>query len=77
MTPLQEQHLAELKVKVNVLLDSKYRAGQATHGGNLFDMSVSQLLMEALNETIDQATYIITALDKINGVKDFFNQEGK
>ena len=73
MTPLQENHLARLKTSLQTLLDAKYRAGQETHGGNLFDLTVTQLLLEALNENIDQATYILTALEKLTGIKDYVN----
>ena len=73
MNTQQECHLTELKKSITTLMDAKYRAGQAAHGGNLFDMTVTQLIMEAINENIDQATYLLTALEILNGVTNTIN----
>jgi hypothetical protein len=76
MNTQQECHLTELKKSITTLMDAKYRAGQAAHGGNLFDMTVTQLIMEAINENIDQATYLLTALEILNGITDTINGPG-
>lgn len=65
MTYEQEQNLADIKAQASKLIDAKYRSGQKTHGGNLFDLSVSALLDEAINEAIDQLTYLITAKNNL------------
>jgi len=46
-------------------VDSKYRAGQAEHGGNLFDMITVELVDNAILEAIDQVVYLITLRDKL------------
>ncbi len=66
MTPEQEAHLAHIKRVFVEMLDYKYRDGQARHGGNLFDLTVEQLLDEAIQEALDQATYLITMKQKLS-----------
>lgn len=63
MTAAQEDHLQSIKDNFISLVDTKYRAGVIEHGGNLFDAPAEKLMGEALNETIDQFTYIITLRD--------------
>lgn len=65
MTPAQEQHLAGIINQFNNMASSKYRRGQAEHGGNLFDLPAIDLVNEALAEAIDQVTYLSTLRDKI------------
>lgn len=65
MEPNQENHLYKLLVTTSHLLEKKYRAGQQHHGGNLFDLSALELLDEAINEAVDQMTYLLTLRDKL------------
>jgi hypothetical protein len=65
MTQEQEQHLELIKNETLIRLDKKYRVGQEVHGGNLFDLSPRQLIDEAINEAIDQLTYLLTLQDAI------------
>lgn len=65
MTAAQERHLESIQFYFSKAVGSKYRKGQEEHGGNLFDMSVLQLIDAALDEAIDQITYLKTLRDKI------------
>jgi hypothetical protein len=65
MTPEQEAHLERIQQQSVKALDSKYRRGQAEHGGNLFDKTAFELLEEALAENTDQRVYILTAMEKL------------
>jgi len=65
MTEAQEQHLARLKEAFSLFVDGKYRRGQAEHGGNLFDLSALELLNAAIDETVDQFTYLQTLKDRL------------
>ncbi len=65
MTPEQEYHLDSIKHDFFVLVDKKYRAGQAEHGGDLTDLSAMKLLDSAIDEAIDQVVYLFTLKDKL------------
>jgi Rod binding domain-containing protein len=69
MTKEQEEHLAEVETIFIEMLDKKYRKGAHEHGGNLWDMGVEELLENALDEAIDQVTYLATLLQKVRGKK--------
>lgn len=60
MSKEQEAHLEFIKYKFIKLTDPKYRGGQAEHGGNLYDMPKEKLLDCAIEEAIDQVTYLLT-----------------
>ena len=60
-----EQHLASIKRDFMFLVDTKYRKGNKEHGGNLQDLSEVQLLDAAIDEAIDQVTYLLTLREKI------------
>ena len=65
----QEEHLARIKAQVVAAIDVKYRAGQAEHGGYLLDIGVSQLLDAAIDEAIDQATYLLSLKELLGGTR--------
>ena len=65
MTEEQEEHLLQIKESFYHLADTKYRAGQAEHGGNLFDMSAIELLDNAIDEAVDQVVYLLTLRSKV------------
>ncbi len=67
MNAQQENHLADIKNKFAELVDTKYRKGQAEHGGDLWELGPVQILDCALDEAIDQVTYLLTLRDKITG----------
>ena len=62
MQPQHEAHLAHLKETFTAELDAKYRAGQAEHGGNLWENE--RLLDEAINEVIDLYAYLRSEKDR-------------
>lgn len=65
----QEAHLARVKEQVAAALDAKYRAGQAEHGGYLLDIGVIALLDAAIDEAIDQATYLLSLRELLVGTR--------
>lgn len=69
MTKEQEKHLSKIIATFVLLADKKYRAGQAEHGSNLFDMATEMLIDEALNEAIDQFVYLTTLKEKLKNDK--------
>lgn len=60
MTPLQETHLETIKREFVLLVDKKYRKGVKEHGGNLWKMQTMKLLDCAIDEAVDQVTYLLT-----------------
>lgn len=66
MTSAQEQHLATIKMRLASLTDAKYRRGALEHGGNIWDLEIIDLIDSAIDEAIDQATYLLTLRDKIS-----------
>ena len=69
MTNEQEQHLQEVVKTAGELIEAKYRAGQEAHGGNLFDLSASELADESIMEIVDLLVYILTLKAKLKEVK--------
>jgi hypothetical protein len=66
MTDIQEQHLAKILNTTNSLLNAKYRKGAAEHKSTLNeDYTATQLLDMAIDEAIDQVTYLLTLKGKI------------
>jgi hypothetical protein len=65
MTDEQEAHLERIKSQFLSLLDPKYRKGAEEHKSNLLDMCEMNLVKHALDETLDQATYLITLMEKL------------
>lgn len=65
MTEAQEQDLAEIKSGFTAWVDEKYRKGQEEHGGNLWEMSVLDFIDAAIEECVDQFTYLWEARKKL------------
>lgn len=65
MTVPQRAHLDRIRARVDADLSAKYIAGQAEHGGNLWDKP--GLLEEAIKEAIDQVIYLYTLLERRDG----------
>lgn len=65
MTEAQERHVQELINTFAIHLRAKYEKGAKEHGGNLWDMTPVQLVEEAIQENIDQYTYLVTARRKM------------
>lgn len=60
MTPHQEAHLASIKSQFLELVDPKFRAGAAEHGGDLMDMSEDDLIDNCILEAVDQLVYLMS-----------------
>lgn len=69
MTAEQEKHLANIETAFLAKVDRKYRRGAAEHGGNLWELGAIELVENALDEAIDQVTYLETLLEKLKGTK--------
>jgi len=65
MTPDQERDLQTIKDEFVRAVDSKYRKGQAEHGGDLYSMNTFRLLNEAILESIDLFVYLTTLRRKM------------
>lgn len=71
MTDEQEQDLQEIQGLFHSLVDEKYRAGQKEHGGNLWNQTAEKLIHNAIEEAIDQFTYLKTLHDKIQSQQQY------
>jgi len=60
MTEAHENHLEQIKIASLDLLDRKYRAGQALHGGSLWTMPAARQVENAIEEATDQLTYLLS-----------------
>lgn len=60
MTEDQEAHLRWLKLRFAELADAKYRKGVQEHGGNLWEKGIEYFINAAIDEAIDQVTYLLT-----------------
>lgn len=60
MTEAHEHHLHQIKLAATDLLDKKYRAGQREHGGSLWTMPAARQVENAIEETTDQLTYLLS-----------------
>lgn len=65
MTPQQEAHILSILQQFERAADAKYRAGQAEHTGNLWDLSLLQIVDNAIDEAIDQFIYLSTIRGKV------------
>jgi hypothetical protein len=57
MTIEQEAHLKEIQDRIALRINSKYRRGQAEHGGNLWDRPA---FPDMADEVTDFNTYFVT-----------------
>lgn len=70
MTNEQEEHLFQLLRIHKLLFTNKYRKGAREHTptkGPIWDLSVLQLVESAIEETLDQFAYLMTARQKLLG----------
>jgi hypothetical protein len=68
MEPEHEAHLAAIQKEFSELMDSKYRQGQAEHGGNLWERDPFWLLDQAIMESLDMVAYLLTLRGKLTAV---------
>jgi hypothetical protein len=65
VTNAQEAHLRRIKAEFCQLVDAKYRAGAAEHGGELLDVPALGILDLAIEEAIDQVAYLLSLKEKL------------
>ena len=65
MTRSQESHLARVKGEFVALVDAKYRAGAAEHGGELLALPDLTVLDLAIEEAVDQVVYLLSLREKL------------
>ena len=65
MTHAQESHLARVKAEFVSLVDAKYRAGAAEHGGELLALPDLSILDFAIDEAVDQVVYLLSLKEKL------------
>ena len=63
----QEDHLNKIQKRVVGRIDRKYRAGQAEHGGDLWERV--PLVEDLIDESIDQVTYALTLKTQLGRVR--------
>ena len=69
MTPEQKTHVARIDATFSSLMTKKYEAGQKEHGGNLFEVSITELVDFAIEEAIDQVVYLLTLKEQLENGK--------
>ena len=47
------------------IADARYRAGDKEHGGDLRDLTMEQLIDNAIEETVDTLHYLLTMKSKL------------
>jgi len=67
MTLAQEDHLAEIQSSIAKQVNTKYRVGQAEHGGDLWERV--PLVEDMIEESIDQVTYALTLKSQLGRAK--------
>ena len=65
LSPEQAAHVEFIAKEFAEIMSSKYIVGQRKHGGDLFRMSKSNLLSEAILEAVDQVVYLLTLREKL------------
>lgn len=63
MTQEQEKHLQYIKDTFCTSVDTKYRAGQEEHGGDLW--AKRNVIDFAIEEALDLVTYLVTVKKQI------------
>jgi hypothetical protein len=64
MTEEQQEHIVRIQLDFNAMSQKKFEAGAREHGGDLRDMTILQLIENAMDEAIDQFVYLHTAWEK-------------
>lgn len=63
MSSDQEAHLFRITSKAVALINTKYRKGQAEHGGDLF--AKSGIIDMAIDEAVDMVVYLLTLKEQL------------
>ena len=74
-TEAHQHHLDQIKLATCDLLDRKYKAGvQAYKGTKLWNMPAAMVVENAIEETIDQITYLLTLRQNIRIVMELAHE---
>jgi len=65
MTAKQEAHLGRIQADFRERVDMKYRCGAAEHDGELLGMTTLAILDAAIDEAVDQVTYLLSLREKL------------
>ena len=65
LTKADQDHITHIQSEFTTLVEKKYVRGIEEHGGHLWEKPMER---EALDEAIDQVTYLITLRDQIDEV---------
>lgn len=65
MSPEQEQHLEYILTEAIIRTREKYSKGAVEHSGDLLDLTELELVENALDECIDQLTYLLSLYRKL------------
>jgi hypothetical protein len=65
MTTAQRGHLSRLLRQADALIADKYEKGAIEHGGLLSDKSALELTDLAIEEAVDQLTYLLTLRERL------------
>jgi hypothetical protein len=79
MTDEQFDHMTANSLEFNFQYQDKYRDGQKSHGGNMWEMGAYQALENMEAEVLDQWSYcrqIRKVLDEIKEKVDYWENEG-
>lgn len=66
LTADQTLHLEQITLAFKLLTEPKYTKGAQEHGNNIWDMTPIQLIDCAIEEAIDQFTYLYTLRQKLD-----------
>ena len=74
-TEAHRYHLEQIKLATCDLLDRKYKAGvQAYQGTKLWTMPAAKVVENAIEETIDQITYLLTLRQNMRIIMELANE---
>jgi hypothetical protein len=74
MTDAQTDHSERIRKEFIDIQSPKYATGVREHGGNLWEKSPIWLITEAMNETVDQFTYLQTAKDNLLKIRELIHE---
>ncbi len=74
-TEAHRYHLEQIKLATCDLLDRKYKAGvQAYQGTKLWTMPAARMVENAIEETVDQITYLLSLRQNMRIIMELANE---
>ena len=74
-TEAHRYHLEQIKLATCDLLDRKYKAGvQAYKGTKLWTMPAAKMVENAIEETVDQITYLLSLRQQMRIIMELANE---